>query len=324
MRWWFLLGILVSGSIQAESEVSDLCAGWRQHEANPLIVPPPGEWMIADPTFLPPMGTPDGRWHLFAHSLLGLHHYVGEDGQQWERIAGPLRFGALRPFLLVSGDPYYLYYEQFTSPLASEIRVSSSADLSTWSAPTTVLRPQYPWERRLQATNGNPFVLARGGKYYLYFSAGSIFLPDALYFEPRYLGLAVADHPEGPFTKLPEPILSPEPGHPYFSQGRGSIKILPPFPGNPGVLALHNAMYRDAAGHSRSAIHVLASADGVHFEPVCSEPILAPEVSKPWQRAFVYAFDARVHDARLWLYFNARSGWFIGREQLGLAWHSWP
>ena len=53
---------------------------WRDYSGNPLIEPPTSEGIIADPTFLTPETTPDGKWHLFAHSLQGIFHFLSADG----------------------------------------------------------------------------------------------------------------------------------------------------------------------------------------------------------------------------------------------------
>lgn len=54
---------------------------WCEYKSNPVIYPPPLSPVIADPTFLPPNRTPDKRWHLFAHSIFGIHHFVSTDGR---------------------------------------------------------------------------------------------------------------------------------------------------------------------------------------------------------------------------------------------------
>jgi hypothetical protein len=57
------------------------------HVSNPLITPPFPEFLIADPTFLPPDQSPDGKWHLFAHGImLGIHHFRSDDGVAWRRV----------------------------------------------------------------------------------------------------------------------------------------------------------------------------------------------------------------------------------------------
>nr|MCU0283976.1 hypothetical protein [Candidatus Nanopelagicales bacterium] len=62
-------------------EVAALRWGWDPR--SPLLGPPFPSPVLADPTFLPPDATPDGRWHLWAHSLLGIHHHTSDDGFTW-------------------------------------------------------------------------------------------------------------------------------------------------------------------------------------------------------------------------------------------------
>jgi hypothetical protein len=47
---------------------------WIDHPDNPLISPPWPEFLIADPSVVTPDISPDDQWHLFAHSLIGIHH----------------------------------------------------------------------------------------------------------------------------------------------------------------------------------------------------------------------------------------------------------
>ena len=84
-------------------------ATWSLEARNPLLRPPFPSPILADPTFLPPDETPDGRWHLFAHSLFGIHHYVSSDGIAWRR-RGRVCGNALRAFLYREGGRYHLLY----------------------------------------------------------------------------------------------------------------------------------------------------------------------------------------------------------------------
>ena len=83
---------------------------WDDHPNNPLIKPPFPEWLIADPTVLPAVDSPDGKWHLFAHGLLGIYHYCSYDGIHWQKAGGIISFLALRPFIFREKDRYYLFY----------------------------------------------------------------------------------------------------------------------------------------------------------------------------------------------------------------------
>ena len=58
---------------------------WRDDPRNPLIKPRPPDWIIADPTFITSEESPDGLWHLFAHSIItGINHFKSKDGITWQ------------------------------------------------------------------------------------------------------------------------------------------------------------------------------------------------------------------------------------------------
>ena len=324
VAWVFLLSIAVGCTASPKPVTSDdaalvaaLCT-WQEHPANPLIQPPDGEWLIGDPTVLRPDESPDGRWHLFANSLLGIYHHVSDDGIAWQRLE-PILFelGYVRPFILRDGGAYHLFFEHFLSASDSRIEQITSTDLAAWSTPTIVLTADLPWEQEGMATVGNPFVELRDGTYWLYYSATTVFLADASFNEPRYVGLARSPSLAGPWTKEPQPILRPDAKEPYRNHGAGSFKLLDG--GWPDRrIGLENGIYLDAEGHSRSAIFVLQSDDGLAWRQLCPAPIILPH-GDGWEKALIYAFDTARVGNELRLYFNARDGWADGVERIGMA-----
>lgn len=307
--------------------LSDFAAlSFVEHPANPILRPPFPSPILADPTFLPPDETPDGRWHLFAHSLFGIHHYSGLDGLTWQRhqrICG----NALRAFLLRHQGEYFLFYEKCRSMLsimpglawASHIEVRRSKDLWSFGPPTTVLTPCLPWhtERSRGTAVGNPCVLRVGKTWRLYYSAGLVFLPDCGFCEPRFVGVAESDSPLGPFLPCPKPLLT-EQGSAPNQIGAGAVKVLP---ADDGFVAFQNAIYwQSAQNQSGSALYLLGSSDGTSvFRPLVATPILAPKPDG-FMQSHVYALDARMVQGSLRLYFNARnrSHWLWGQEAIGL------
>ncbi|MCB9477951.1 MAG: glycosyl hydrolase family 43 [Deltaproteobacteria bacterium] len=294
-------------------------ARWTDHPKNPLIDPPPGTWLIADPCVLAPDVTPDGKWHMFANAVNVLHQYVSDDGLEWRSFGGEL-FSGIRPFCYVQ-DGFHLFYERLTIPLGrSCISYRFSDDLVRWTDPIDVLQPSLPWEGRVIRTNGNPCLVDAGGYYRLYFSAAYVWLWDCLYWEPVYIGVAEADRITGPYYKWPSPLIGPSERYYWRSLGAGSIKVRPPKGGMPW-LAFNNGIFKDEAGRSRSEIHLLESTDGLVWDPVGDEPILAPEPG--WKEAFVYAMDIVEYGGDVRLYYNARDGWLRGKERIGLAQPRW-
>jgi hypothetical protein len=287
---------------------------FEDHPGNPVVTPPGREFIIADPTVITPADSPDEKWHMYAHALKGIHHYRSEDGLKWDHVEGPL-FVGLRPFLFVE-DGYHLFYERFERPWRTVVAVRSSRDLETWSEPRTLVAPRYAWEGKGLKTNSNPCVVKHDGGYRLYYDAGWVWLPDCFYIEPRHLAVCESDLLLGPYQKQPEPILSPDPAVPYRNQGVGALRAYPP-EGKRPWLALHNNMFVDKEGHSRSDVRLYESEDGLTWSPTSDKPILAPEPG--WKKAFVYAVFAVEWEGRAYLYYNARDGWFRGTERIGVA-----
>lgn len=287
---------------------------WKDHPSNPLIEPPWPEWMIADPTVLMPDESPDGLWHMFANSLLRLHHYTSEDGIEWKR-AGKVCPG-IRPFLRRFNRTYYLFFEKYIRPWKSFIAVRESEDLKRWGPMRIILRPSLSWHGRILRTCGNPCVLPWRGEFLLFYSAATVLLKDCMFPEPRYIGIAKADHITGPYNPHPRPIFSPDPADPYRNLGAGAIKVVADERRNL-LWGFNNGIFIDPEGHSRSAIMLLKSVDGINWEQDSEEPIIEPE--EGWKCALVYALDVKFLKDRAYLYYNARDGWLIGKERIGLS-----
>ncbi len=300
-------------------DLAEHLCGWTDHQDNPLIEPPTGQFLIGDPTVVAPSRAPDGKWHLFANSLFGIHHHVSDDGAKWERKGAPL-FGAMafRAFVFKEGQTFHLFFEKIVAG-ASSLMVSTSADLYSWATPTEVLKPALAWEKEGTATVSNPFVIKRDGQYWLYYSAGGVWLAAAGVFEPKYIGLARAKKLTGPYTREAAPLIRPDAKDPLRNKGAGSIKLLDrPLGGR--LVALSNGIYTDADGKGRSAIMVLQSDDGLNWQKVCpgAGAVISP-ASSGWKRALVYGFDTEFVGDQLWAWYNARDGWAPATERIGLS-----
>ena len=298
-----------------------LALQWREHPGNPLIRPPFPSPIIADPTFCPPADSPDGRWHLFAHSLRGIHHFTSSDGLAWTRHRGVVARSALRAYLHLDDGTYHLLYERTRLflpfvPWSSHVEAQTSSDLWTWSAPRVLLRPTLAWHVRGRSRAvGNPCLVRLADRWRLYYSAGLVRLDDCGFDEPAHVGVAEAPTALGPYTPLPTPILSPSADDPFANLGAGALKVVR---ATDGFLGLQNGIYRDDAGRTRSAVRLLTSPDGLRFT-VGGTPFLVP--GDGWKRSHVYAVDVREVDGTMRLYFNARDDWHWtrGREAIGLA-----
>lgn len=300
----------------ADNRKNGFLAVWEDHPDNPLIEPPWPEFLLGDPTCVTPGTSPDGNWHMLANTLTGIYRFTSPDGLAWRKVGRVC--GGMRPYIFLQDGEYHLFYEQFGVPmLRSHVALRTSRDLRHWSEPRVVLEPELDWERKLGHTCGNPCVLVVEGGYRMYYSASLVFFRDLGFCEPLYIGVAHADSLAGPYEKLPEPIISPSPDAPYRNRGAGAIKVV--FDEERGLYyGFNNGMYTDAEGRSRSAVLLLSSTDGLSFEPVYDEPIVAPG-GDGWKKALVYQLDVTRVGDEWWMYYNARSGWRIGKERIGLA-----
>lgn len=294
-----------------------------------LIDPPGLSPLVADPSFLFPEETPDGAWRLYAHTVFGINAFASLDGLAWRNL-GRVVANAMRPFVRRFPDGYRLYcetYRPFALPLQvlprrpkwdSRIVVRFSRDLDTWGPPRTLVEPTLPWQQdeRLGRSVGNPCLVRDGRTWLLYFSASLSYIPDCGFDEPRYIGVASSGSPDGPFTVAPSPVIDPAADPLPGVLGAGSVKVLRV---EDGFVALQNKIFKDSRGTSRSALFLLRSADGARWESALPAPLLAPDAG--WRRSHVYACDARLReaDARWYLYYNARDGWYKtrGRERIG-------
>jgi len=310
---------------------------WRVTHRDPVIHAPALSPVIADPTFLLPHETPDGRWHLVAHSIWGLHHFTSSDGVRWSAPRLVVRH-AMRPFLVHDGATYHLFYERYPAwrllvvwlpgwRWRSWIERRSSPDLVTWSRPSPVLRPSLPWHRDGERESvGNPCVVRLDRGWALYYSASLVHVPDCGFDEPRYLGVAWADAITGPWRPHAEPIVSPSADDPRSNLGAGAMKVLRL---DDGFVGLQNGIALDTgSGQSRSALSLRTSRDGLTWRYAHDAPIVAPDPDVAWRRGYVYACDVRNDPAtaRWYLYFNGRDHAAMrrGREAIGFVVAQYP
>lgn len=300
-------------------------------EPRPLIGPPWPSPIVADPTFLPPAA---GRrdWHMWAHSLLGLHHYRSADGLSWNRRETVAR-NALRPQILdLATTPgpwvnpparYRLSYEKsrlfvpVVGRWSSWIESRRSDDVTGWSRPTLLLEPGLDWHvsPELGRAVSNPCLCFAGDAgWRLYYSAGLTLIPDCGFPEPTYIGVAFADSPDGPFRPERRPLLSP--GEDYANLASGALKVIRAID---GWVGFQNGITWDGT-RSSSRIWVLGSEDGLHWHRLADRPAVEP-VGDGWMSSHVYALDVRDTDAGPRMYFNARDGahWTKGHEKIGTA-----
>lgn len=132
-----------------------------------------------------------------------------------EGIGYDQRFGRQDPSNVIKlGDTYHVYTSKFTgnTPYTGVIGHATSIDGVHWKEQDDALAkgPADAWDNYGVLT---PYVMAYKGKYYLYYTSSRELSGESWAIRGpnsgRHIGLAIADSPNGPWQKLPEPVLSP-------------------------------------------------------------------------------------------------------------------
>ena len=112
---------------------------------------------LCDPFFLFPEDSPDGKWHLFGHTWVGIEHFTSENGISWQ----PRKMIELRghsPSIFRQDGMWYLLYEKHDASFvslkkrlrgkrgeknkSSRFEIRSSSDLIIFSEPKVILAVQ--------------------------------------------------------------------------------------------------------------------------------------------------------------------------------------
>ena len=134
--------------------------------------------------------------------------------------------------------------------------------------------------------------------YRLYYSASSIHLNDSRIDEPLYLGLARADSPQGPWSRVSNQplVLDNEDIGDKKVLGTGSLKFVKTagyLEDDSRVTALSNRVTLDSQGRTGSTISLMDSEDGGMTWRTTIGDLISPQVDTPqsWKRSYVYGFD---------------------------------
>ena len=182
------------------------------------------EWVSGD-YWAPEVYEADGRYYMFftgrwkenGSLRIGVAVSDTPQGPYEDAIGGPLfdfGYAAIDGTLLYddAGIPYMIYSRDCSENVVGAYHeshlygVQLAEDLlSTAGEPVLLTQPDSPWELMSgdYRWNEGPAVIRRSGKYYLFYSAN--------YFGGKEyaLGVAVADHPLGPYVKQENnPILN--------------------------------------------------------------------------------------------------------------------
>lgn len=293
---------------------------WIDHPKNPLIKPPFPEWIIADPTVLLPDESPDGKWHLFAHGLIGLYHYKSFDGLEWKKADGWLSLLAIRPFIFVENKTYYLFYEKMNSPYTlplynSHLELISSTDLIHWTKPIQILKPTLPWHKTKNRVGniGNCSIVKTKKTYRLYYSSGLTSFNDVPFCEPCYQGVATSSKITGPYKVMTKPILKKTKKSKVI-KSTTKVRVDKNIFYGLQTLITTNPITK----LSTAALHFSFSQDGLKWT-TDKKPLITTGPS--WKQTHVYVGSFLKKFNGQWrIYYNARnSRSFFGKECIGLA-----
>ncbi len=323
--------------------VAKLAQGsWFPFSDEPVLS---SQWFLpklCDPAFLFPEESPDQKWHMFAHSWVGIHHFVSDSGIAWE----PMKMVVVRghsPFIFFDRGTWYLLYEKHNAPIpivemgfgrrlrrkerlkASRIEMLSSNDLVMWSEPRLLLDSRdvsFASDYLEHPRVSRPQLVATDTGYDLYFGASHVVLPDTHQKVSRYFAMAHSESLAGPFvlTNENKPLLEPMPDDADRNLAVGSLKIVP---GADGLMAFEcGASWDPEAGRTITRMTMLGSLDGKTWNKVPRPPVLV-HADRGWADGYVMGCDVRYKsDEECWYcYFsanNAHAGKRWARESLGL------
>ncbi|MCK9286494.1 MAG: hypothetical protein WDA14_10715 [Sphaerochaetaceae bacterium] len=323
--------------IQREQPIDQLpnCS-WFPFSDEPVLQ---GLWYVPrleDPAFLFPEESTDGKWHLFAHSWLGIHHFISSSGIVWE----PSRLLQIRgrsPSVYREKGVYYLVYEKHGIPLpfidhgkknkhipkTSHIEMRSSNDLIVWSEPRLLLDskdvPQASDYRKNPILSFPRLAICDAG-YRLYFGSSEMKLEDSGEKVHRYICSAISLDLSGPYEiESVSSMMESIPNDKWRNLACGNLAVIA---GKKGYAGFQTGIYWDQGKtKSASAIVYLISEDGKTWQLGNEKAILVP-ADNGWASDYITACDVRYkEDEDCWYcYFSASGGTTFGfkRGSIGL------
>ncbi len=298
---------------------------WYPFSEEPVIG---GSWnllRVGEPVFLFPEESPDGRWHLFAQSFLGIEHFSSENGISWQ-TEKLVVFRGRTPSLFFEDGMWYLLYEERSSSFRrrfgraksrSEIKVIASEDLVSFGAPVTLLEADALGVDLLSS----PQLLNASGEYRLYYGVGERSLLKTRQRPNKALAVAIATAALGPYIPYDDgkPILRADADSKHRSMATGRVRIIPL---DTGFVALESAYFwNTSSGTVASTLIQLESEDGLSWSESTRAPILTPP-KEGWASSFLLSCDVRYKESEACWYCyysaNSRRYRFFKQEAIGL------
>lgn len=324
---------MATGRVQPYSELKEL--SWFPFSDEPVIQ---GLWYaprLSCPVFLFPEESPDGKWHLFAHSYLGIQHYESTSGIVWDPM-GLVQVRGKYPFLFKDKGVFHIVYERHGRPIpfvekiakarrkqivvGSHIEIRSSTDLHVWSEPRILLHASQiasAADYRKDHTLSHPQIVKVKGGYRMYVGSSKVGRDPA---STRYICTAFSKTLDGAYeSEQEQPLIEAVPNDRWRNLGSGRFSV---YKNEDSYMALQNARYWDPdLKKEASAIVLLESSDGLKWERVGSQPILVP-TERGWASKHIMSCDVKYKsDEACWYCYFSASGepqYNLVRESIGL------
>ncbi len=289
-------------------------AYWYSFNDEPIVTR--GAIRLCDPAYLLPEESPDGLWHMFAHTWIGVEHLTSTSGLEWKKEHIIVARGH-SPCIFRQGSSYYLFYEihdrtsffrkNDNSSTASRIMVTSSTDLLLWSEPKLVLdstkitRAQY---KDGPVRVSRPQIMETGGIYRLYFGAGETRLYDTGQKATARLMYAESDYLDRDYRVNPEPLIDIDGDSRYRNLATGSVHIVQCAD---GVAAFECAYCYDRKSRkSTTNILLLTSSDGLSFN---FRKVIQKTPSEGWASRYITSIDVRYKESEdTWYCYYSANG----------------
>ncbi len=310
----------------SEFDISKQCC-WFPFSDEPILKGSAYMTRISEPCVVFPQRACDGKWHLFFHSWIGIHHFISDSGIAWEPYK-MIVYGGKSPFIYQDKENYSLLYvkEKKKNKDSFTVEAVVSTDLRTWSKPKTLLFAEdvpFASDYCNRHCISHPQLVKMNGFFRLYFGASEFSIPGTSIKVPRYLACADSLEPYDSFRiNEKNPVFDAKPDSVWENMAAGNVSFAL---SNNRIYAFQCALYWNAAKKNYgSALLMKSSADGILFNDV-TEPLLTP-AEKGWASGMISScFVAYKPDEKSWYcYFSAVSSERTrpDRESIGLLFGS--
>jgi len=310
---------------QSESQYRNLeDSSWFPFSDEPILNSLSYVRCFSEPFVLLPQDSCDGKWHMFFHSWIGIHHFVSDSGISWIPRK-MIEVGGRSPFLYQEKENYYLVYEKEDKfnlngkVKNSRIEIKSSTDLITWSKPRVLLEAKdIPFASDYVSSPkiSGPQIIKLDKKYRLYFGASEVTAPDTKLKFARYFSYAECSDLQGKYqiSEASQILIEPVPDDKYSNLGVGKVRVVQL---DDSFYAFRCSLFWDNDKSATSShLFMLKSTDGLNWEHCKDKPLLVTS-SCGWTDTYIKSCDIHYSDEeRSWYCYYSAYG--KEREAIGL------